>query len=93
MALLFGLLHGLGFANALSEFGLPQEEVPMSLLAFNIGIELAQLAFILVLIVIARLWTLTNVPWQGWWRFLPLYGMGGLAAFWFWQRVVELFTS
>ena len=93
MALLFGLLHGLGFANALSELGLPQEEVPMALLAFNIGIELAQLALILVLIVVARLWALTNASWQGWWRFLPLYSMGGLAAFWFWQRVVELFTS
>jgi hydrogenase/urease accessory protein HupE len=92
MALLFGLLHGLGFANALSELGLPQEEVPMALLAFNVGIELAQLAFILVLIVIARVWALTNTPWQGWWRLLPLYSMGGLAAFWFWRRVVELFT-
>ena len=92
IALLFGLLHGLGFANALSELGLPQEEVPVALLAFNIGIELAQLLFILVLIVIARLWMLTNTPWQGWRRFLPLYSMGGLAAFWFWQRVVELFT-
>jgi hydrogenase/urease accessory protein HupE len=93
MALLFGLLHGLGFAGALSELGLPQEEVPMALLAFNIGIELAQLGFILLLLVITRLWALTNIPWQGWWRLLPLYGMGGLAAFWFWQRVVEFFTT
>jgi hydrogenase/urease accessory protein HupE len=93
MALLFGLLHGLGFASALAELGLPQEEVPMALLAFNVGIELAQLGFILVLLVIARLWALTNIPWQGWWRLLPLYCMGGLAAFWFWQRVVELFTT
>jgi hydrogenase/urease accessory protein HupE len=93
MALLFGLLHGLGFANALSELGLPQEAVSIALLAFNVGIEVAQLVFVLVLIVIARVWRFTHVPWQGWWRLIPLYSMGGLAAFWFWWRVVELFTS
>jgi hydrogenase/urease accessory protein HupE len=93
MALLFGLLHGLGFAGALNELGLPQEEVPMALLAFNIGIELAQLGLIVVLLVIGRIWSLTGIPWQGWSRLLPLYGMGGLAAFWFWQRIIQLFTG
>jgi hydrogenase/urease accessory protein HupE len=93
IALLFGLLHGLGFAGALNELGLPQEEVPMALLAFNIGIELAQLGLILGLLIIARIWSLTGIPWQGWWRLLPLYGMGGLAAFWFWQRIIQLFTG
>jgi hydrogenase/urease accessory protein HupE len=93
MALLFGLLHGLGFAGALNELGLPQEEVPMALLAFNIGIELAQLGLIVVLLVIVRIWSLTGIPWQGWSRVLPLYGMGGLAAFWFWQRIIQLFTG
>ena len=48
---LFGLLHGLGFAGALAEVGLPQEEIPAALFAFNVGIELGQLAFVLALVV------------------------------------------
>ncbi len=92
MAMLFGLLHGLGFASALGELGLPQEEVPAALLAFNIGIELAQLGLILLLLVVARLWAFTGMAWQGLARLLPLYALGGLAAFWFWQRLVGLFS-
>ena len=46
VAFLFGLLHGLGFASALIDIGLPQGDVPLALLAFNIGVEVGQLAFI-----------------------------------------------
>ena len=53
VAALFGLLHGLGFAGALREIGLPQGEVPLSLAAFNLGIEAGQLAFVLAVILIA----------------------------------------
>ncbi|MEZ4265457.1 MAG: HupE/UreJ family protein [Myxococcota bacterium] len=51
----FGLLHGLGFAGALSETGLPDGAIPLALFAFNLGIEIGQLAFISV---IAALWSL-----------------------------------
>lgn len=48
----FGLLHGFGFASALSDIGLPQTEIPAALLAFNIGVELGQIAFVGILLVI-----------------------------------------
>src|SRR5262249_12390020 len=46
VAFSFGLLHGLGFASALIDVGLPQGEVPLALFAFNLGVEAGQLAFI-----------------------------------------------
>jgi len=51
----FGLLHGFGFASALSEIGLPQTEIPSALLAFNVGVELGQVAFVGVLVLSAKL--------------------------------------
>ena len=51
----FGLLHGMGFAGALAETGLPQSNVPLALLFFNVGIELGQLAFIALLVLVAAL--------------------------------------
>jgi HupE / UreJ protein len=59
VAFVFGLLHGLGFAGALREVGLPQTEIPLALLFFNVGVEAGQLAFIAlvvaILAVVARL--------------------------------------
>jgi len=46
IALAFGLLHGLGFAGALAQVGLPAREVPLALAAFNVGVEIGQLAFV-----------------------------------------------
>jgi hypothetical protein len=46
VAFVFGLLHGLGFAGALREIGLPQTDIPLALLFFNVGVEIGQLAFI-----------------------------------------------
>ena len=89
VAFCFGLLHGFGFAGALSEIGLPQSDVPLALFAFNLGVEFGQLAFIgavLALAVIvrklrgvdgARLLVVRAAP----------YAIGSLAAFWFVERV------
>jgi hydrogenase/urease accessory protein HupE len=86
----FGLLHGLGFAGALAEVGLPTGEIPAALLAFNVGIELGQLAFVgVVLLVMAGLKALP-VPWPPWTVPLPAYGIGTLAVFWMVERVVGL---
>ena len=52
----FGLLHGLGFAAALGEVGLPDREIPLALLFFNVGVEIGQLSFILAVIGIDRAW-------------------------------------
>ena len=89
IAFLFGLFHGLGFAGALSEIGVPQNEVPLALLMFNVGVETGQLLFIAAVLslfaVLRRI--LLTLP-QGAWRVLP-YGIGGMAAFWTIERVMS----
>ena len=91
MAFAFGLLHGLGFAGALREVGLPSGEVPLALLAFNCGIELGQLVFIAV--VLAARWALRrlDVRLPVWAYRVPVYAMGSLAAFWCIERGVAIF--
>jgi hypothetical protein len=93
MAFLFGLLHGLGFAGALAESGVPADHVPAALLAFNLGVEAGQLGVVAVLLGLAAV---RPVPRRsgGWVRRLPAYAMGTLAAAWtlarilaFWQPV------
>ena len=91
----FGLLHGLGFAGALSEIGLPQGEVPMALLAFNVGVELGQLTFVAaVLAVLAGLrvlWAKTSEaprPMSLSGASATAYVIGGVATFWLVERVM-----
>ncbi len=88
IAFIFGLFHGLGFAGALSEIGVPQHEVPLALFMFNVGVETGQILFILF--VLSLFWLLQRLPVsapQGAWRLVP-YGIGGIAAFWTIERVV-----
>ncbi|MCI0430536.1 MAG: HupE/UreJ family protein [Rhodospirillales bacterium] len=83
----FGLLHGLGFAGALAEVGLPAADIPLALLAFNLGVEAGQLLFVsgvLALLVVGRR---VAVPAPGWTRAAPAYGIGSLAAFWLVERL------
>ena len=87
VAFAFGLLHGFGFAGALSEVGLPQDHIPMALLFFNVGVELGQLLFIaavLGLILLSRR-LLFRLP--GWSVLIPPYAIGSIAMFWVVQRV------
>jgi hydrogenase/urease accessory protein HupE len=84
----FGLLHGLGFAGALAEVGLPERAIPTALLFFNLGVELGQLAFIgaaLALAAAAR--RLPLPPAAPWARWAPPYAIGGIAAFWLFERL------
>ena len=87
VAFIFGLLHGLGFAGALSEVGLPQHAIPIALLFFNVGVELGQLAFVFVVLgVLAGARRLApRVPAWGW-RAAP-YAIGSVAMFWVIERV------
>jgi len=91
VAFLFGLLHGLGFAGALAEIGLPQEEIPLALFSFNVGIELGQLAFVALVLLLRLLLRPVIVHGPGWLVRVPVYGIGGLAAYWCIERGVGLF--
>ncbi len=86
MAFTFGLLHGLGFAGALAEIGLPQNQIPLALFQFNVGVEVGQLLFVGA--VLGLVWAgrrlRISVPAWGW--RVPAYGIGAVAAFWTIQR-------
>jgi hypothetical protein len=85
----FGLLHGFGFAGALTAVGLPQGDVPLALFAFNAGVELGQLAFIAVVLgafALARRIDLSPAT-GGQGLRAASYAIGILAAFWFFERL------
>lgn len=84
IAFAFGLVHGFGFANALVEIGLPEHAVPLALAAFNIGVELGQLAFVVGLVVLLR--ALVNTRLYRPAALASVYAVGGLGMFWFLQR-------
>ena len=87
VAFLFGLLHGLGFASALSEVGLPANAIPLALLFFNVGVETGQVVFIgcvLAIVAGARRLSLPPSVWN--WR-VPVYAIGAVAACWTFQRI------
>jgi hydrogenase/urease accessory protein HupE len=87
VAFSFGLLHGLGFAGALAEIGLPQGEIPLSLFAFNIGVECGQLAFIAAILSAGYL-ARRLLPRTPIWAFrAAAYGIGCTASFWIFERL------
>jgi hypothetical protein len=87
VALAFGLVHGLGFAGALAEVGLPQSDIPIALLMFNVGVETGQVLFVLVVLLLMAAFKRMPVSWpQGSWKLMP-YAIGSTAAFWTVERV------
>lgn len=89
VAFAFGLLHGFGFAGALSDTGLPQGEIPLALLSFNVGVEIGQLAFVTAVlgaVALARRWGIGLRVGRFALRAAP-YAIGTLAAFWLFERV------
>lgn len=88
VAFIFGLLHGFGFAGALSEVGLPQKDIPVALLSFNIGVEIGQLAFIAGVVVLGNIARRIPIVWPRWAIQIPAYGIGSIASFWTIERVV-----
>jgi hypothetical protein len=86
----FGLLHGFGFAGALSEVGLPANDIPLALLWFNVGVEAGQLAFVAVVLGIIAL--LRRIPFSlpRWTPLVPPYAIGGLAMFWVIERTAAI---
>jgi hydrogenase/urease accessory protein HupE len=98
VAFIFGLLHGFGFAGALSEVGLPSSSIPMALLFFNVGVEIGQLLFIagafaffaLARGVAGRVAGLRpERPLRTLAEAIPPYAIGSFAVFWLIQRLTE----
>ena len=89
VALTFGLLHGFGFAGALTEVGLPQSDIPLALLFFNVGVEVGQLMFVVGVLVVTWMIKKMKFRWPVWVEYAPAYAIGSLAAFWFIQRTVS----
>lgn len=90
VAFAFGLLHGFGFAGALSELGLPPDDIPVALLAFNAGVEAGQLVFVgAALALFAGLRAVDLRP-RWWMRLVPAYAIGSLASVWFLERCALL---
>ena len=88
VAFLFGLVHGLGFAGALKEVGLPANYLPTALLTFNVGVEIGQLMIVATAWIgwrIVRRWPLAQRL-----RGPILYGIGSVAAYWSWLRIVAI---
>ena len=87
VAFSFGLLHGLGFAGALSEVGLPAHAIPTALLFFNLGVELGQVSFVAV--VLLAIFAARRLRWaqRAWLEPLPAYAIGAIAAYWTADRV------
>lgn len=89
LAFLFGLVHGLGFAGALKEVGLPQNYLPTALLTFNVGVEIGQL------LTVGAAWlvwlALRSRPLAMRGRTPVLYSIGTVAAYWSWLRIVTMF--
>jgi hypothetical protein len=88
VAFLFGLLHGLGFAGALAELGLPADQLPAALLAFNAGVEVGQLAFVATMLV-PVVW-LRRLPRAV--QAIPAYAIGALAVAWTFERVAAFWS-
>jgi hydrogenase/urease accessory protein HupE len=89
VAFSFGLLHGLGFAGALAEVGLPQNSIPLALLFFNVGVEIGQLLFIAGVLMFARLAQRLST---GGMNTAPAsvvagYAIGGIASYWVIERI------
>ena len=92
VAFVFGLLHGLGFAGALAEVGIPPERIALALLSFNVGVEAGQLLFVAAMLgplalarPLARRWPHA--------RLVPAYAIGALAMAWTFERVQRFWLS
>src|SRR5262249_33581231 len=92
VAFSFGLLHGFGFASALTGAGLPRHELPLALVSFNLGVEAGQIGFIALVLALERCFRALEIRWPRWAQALPGYTVGSLGAFWTMQRLAVLFA-
>ncbi|GAB3112209.1 HupE/UreJ family protein [Aestuariicella hydrocarbonica] len=92
VAFAFGLLHGLGFAAALGEIGLPQNAILTALVVFNLGVEVGQLAFVAAVLVVWQVIQRLPVSIPVWAHRLPAYVVGSMASFWVFERVASFWN-
>jgi hydrogenase/urease accessory protein HupE len=90
VAFIFGLLHGFGFAGALTGAGLPRADLAVALLTFNIGVEIGQIAFVLLVVLLERSFRQLEIRWPPWLARAPGYLIGSAGAFWTIQRTAIL---
>ena len=97
VAFIFGLLHGFGFAGALSEIGIPTDAIPQALLLFNLGVEAGQLLFIGVLIAFiltVKMLRAAHFPFKVVHaRIATAYVIGGLSIYWFLGIAAQAFAQ
>jgi hydrogenase/urease accessory protein HupE len=96
IALLFGLLHGLAFAAALAQIGLPAKAAPQALLMFNLGVEIGQMLFIAAALALMSAvgWLQDRLGLQTGRlvRLAPAYLIGGFSAYWFLERLAAAYS-
>jgi HupE / UreJ protein len=87
IAFTFGLLRGFAFAGSRAQIGLPEHNIPLSFLLFNVGVEVGQLSFVGVVVLSVE--TLKHLPRRlpHWTTWIPPYAIGALASFWVMQRL------
>ena len=90
VAFAFGLLHGFGFATGLTNLGLRATEIPLALLLFNLGVEIGQIGFVMLVILLERSFRVLEIHWPRWVRLAPGYTVGSLGGYWTIQRTVIL---
>jgi len=93
VAFAFGLLHGFGFASGLTALGLPRGDIPLALLMFNVGVEIGQLAFVALILLLVRAFKVIDMHWPHWVEWAPAYVVGSLGAFWTIDRVVLMVSG
>jgi hydrogenase/urease accessory protein HupE len=90
VAFAFGLLHGFGFASALTSAGLPSNELPWALVSFNAGVEIGQLGFVVLILLLERAYRILEIRWSRPMALLPGYAVGSIGAFWTFQRLAMM---
>ena len=91
VSFLFGLLHGLGFASALQDVGLPENNIALALFLFNVGVEAGQLVFVFVLLLLMAVIRRLSFNWPQWLYKTPAFCIGTLAMYWCIERVISIF--
>jgi hypothetical protein len=86
----FGLLHGFGFAGALTDIGLPQANLPAALLFFNVGVEIGQLAFVFIALAVHWAHRRLEAEFPRWSEPAAVYAMGTVATYWFLTRFTAI---